>query len=248
MISLHEEEAFPPQSAPRILVVEDDDELLSALEQHLMEEGYAVEVASDGERALALLLERAARARLDRIDAVVLDLLIPGLNGREVCYRLRAADCWVPVLMATAYGELEDRIAGFHDGADDYLVKPFSLAELTVRLRALLRRSQAPAEGEGTLAVGDLRLDLDTQKSWRGSEEIRLSQREFALLRVLMLHAGIVLSRQTIVAAVWGREASVSTNLLDQYIARLRRKIDQPFARSDLETLPRVGYRLRGAR
>ncbi len=248
MTSVREAAPSLPTNAARVLLVEDDEELLAALEQHLREEGYAVEVAGDGERALGVLLERAARSAIDRIDAVVLDLLIPGLNGREVCYRLRAAGCWVPVLMATAYGELEDRIAGFHDGADDYLVKPFSLAELTLRLRALLRRSHAPAEPEASLFVGDLRLDLETQRSWRGKDEIRLSQREFALLQVLMRHAGIVLSRQTILAAVWGRDAPVSANLLDQYIARLRRKVDQPFGRADVETLPRVGYRLREVR
>lgn len=230
----------------RVLVVEDDEELSSALARHLTEEGFAVEVARDGEEALALLLQRAWGPGEGRLGAVVLDLLLPGLNGREVCYRLRAAGCWVPVIMATAFGELDDRIQGFEDGADDYLVKPFSLAELVVRLRAIMRRG--PGREEGHLEVGDLRIDLVAQRAWRGGYEIELSRRELAVLRVLMRRPGIVLSRQAIVGAVWGREASVSPNLLDQYIARLRRKIDLPFARSDIETLPRVGYRIRAPR
>ena len=228
----------------RVLVVEDDEELLSALERHLREAGFRVALASNGEEALRRLLEGPAHG--EQIEAVVLDLLLPGLNGREVCYRLRAAGCWVPVLMATAFGEVEDRIQGFADGADDYLVKPFSLAELVVRLRAILRRGPA---GEATrLQVGDLVMDVSAQRVWRGECEISLSRREFAVLRTLMRRPGIVLSRQAILGAVWGRDASVSMNLLEQYIAHLRKKVDVPFGCCDIETLPRVGYRLRVVR
>ena len=234
----------PGEGLGRVLVVEDDEELRSALARHLCEEGFAVEVARDGKDALALLLERADGP--EGIGAVVLDLLLPGLNGREVCYRLRAAGCWVPVLMATAFGELGDRLQGFEDGADDYLVKPFSLAELVVRLRAIMRRGSGLDEAH--LEVGDLRLDVVGQRAWRGGCEIELSRRELAMLRFFMRRPGIVLSRQAIIGAVWGREASVSSNLLEQYIARLRRKIDAPFGRADIETLPRVGYRIRAPR
>ncbi|MDA8294970.1 MAG: response regulator transcription factor [Actinomycetota bacterium] len=229
-------------SGGRVLVVEDDEELLAALRRHLREEGFHVEVASDGEQALAELLGGTC-AGLPGVGAVVLDLLLPGLNGREVCHRLRAAGCWVPVLIATAYGELEDRLAGFGDGADDYLVKPFSLAELVVRLRAIMRRSSS--QEPGLLSVGDLTLDLGGTRAWRGGAELVLSRREYDVLRTLMRRPGIVLSRNAIVAAVWGRDASVTPNLLDQYISRLRRKVDEPFGCSDIETVLRVGYRIR---
>lgn len=231
----------------RVLVVEDDEELRCALQRHLGEVGFEVEVCGHGEAALALLLARCREPAGRPFGAVVLDLLLPGLNGREVCYRLRSAGCWVPVLMATAFGELEDRIQGFEEGADDYLVKPFSLAELVVRLRALLRR--AAVRDDGYLEVGDLRLDLLAQQAWRGSCPIELTRRELAVLQVLMRRPGIVLSRQAIMGAVWGVEASsVSANLLEQYIARLRRKLDAPFGRADIETLSRVGYRIRAPR
>ncbi len=230
----------------RVLVVEDDEELLSALARHLREEGFVVEMARDGEEALEVLLRRGNGTRPGHIEAVVLDLLLPGLNGREVCYRLRSAGCWAPVVMATAFGELEDRVQGFSDGADDYLVKPFSLVELVARLRAVLRR--AAGREEGDLEVGDLRLDLAGHQAWRGTWPIELTRRELAVLQALMRRPGIVLSRQAIMAAVWGRETSVSENLLEQYIARLRRKLDVPFGRADIETLPRVGYRIRAPR
>ena len=236
----------PDAGGHRVLVVEDDEELLSALIRHLSEEGFVVESARDGEEALGLLLRRGRGTGPGDIEAVVLDLLLPGLNGREVCYRLRTAGCWVPVLMATAFGELEDRIQGFADGADDYLVKPFSLAELVARLRVMLRR--AGGREDGDLEVGDLRLDLAGHQAWRGACPVELTRKELAVLQALMRRPGIVLSRQALLTAVWGREAPVSANLLEQYIARLRRKLDVPFGRSDIETLPRVGYRIRSPR
>ncbi|MHB1783403.1 MAG: response regulator transcription factor [Acidimicrobiales bacterium] len=230
----------------RILVVEDDEELLSVLGRHLGEEGFAVEMARDGEEALALLLERHRDGGPSPIGAVVLDLLLPVLNGREVCHRLRAAGCWVPVLMATAFGELDDRLQGFHEGADDYLVKPFSLAELVVRLHAVMRRRTG--ELEETIGVGDLRLDVAARRVWRARVEVLLTPRELSLLELLMRRPGIVLTRDTIVVAVWGRGVSVSPNLLEQYVARLRRKLDAPFGRADIETVLRVGYRLKASR
>ena len=239
---------MPPHACPpgRILVVEDDEELLSVLGRHLGEEGFVVETARDGEEALALLLERHRDGGPSPIGAVVLDLLLPVLNGREVCHRLRAAGCWVPVVMATAFGELDDRLQGFHEGADDYLVKPFSLAELVVRLRAVMRRRAG--EPEETIDVGDLRLDVASRRVWRAGVEVLLTPRELSLLELLMRRPGIVLTRDTIVAAVWGRGAGASPNLLDQYVARLRRKLDAPFGRADIETVPRVGYRLKATR
>ena len=230
-------------TAKRVLVVEDDEQLLSALERHLSEEGFIVETAGEGHEALAMLLERGSSVGTDSVAAVVLDLLLPGLNGREVCYQLRAAGCWVPVLMATAFGEVEDRIQGFGDGADDYLVKPFSLAELVMRLRAIMRRDAC--RQRASLEVGDLRLDLATQRVWRKGQEVELSRRELALLSLLMSRPGIVLSRQAIVRAVWGDENPKSSNLLERHIANLRSKLDTPTEPSHIDTLPKVGYRAR---
>lgn len=229
--------------AAHILVVEDDDDLRSATARYLAREGFAVSEAGDGHEALAMLLDPARQARPWPLDAVVLDLLLPGLNGREVCYRLRGAGCRVPVLMATASGEVEDRVQGFHDGADDYVVKPVSLAELVVRLYAILRRTSVRAEA--LLAVGDLRVDLAGCRAWRADAEIALSRREADLLALLMRRPGIVLSRGSILRSIWGDAAAVSSNALDQYVAHLRRKIDRPFDRADIETVPGVGYRLR---
>lgn len=234
------------RSSGRVLVVEDDEELLSALARHLEEDGFAVELARDGGEALDLLLGPAGGQGTCRFGAVVLDLLLPVLNGREVCHRLRAAGCWVPVLMATAFGELDDRLEGFHEGADDYLVKPFSLAELAVRLHAIMRRG-ARADAP-MLVVDDLRLDVEAHRCWRGGTDVELSPREFDLLELFMRRPGIVLTRGTIVASVWGRGAAISPNLLEQYVARLRRKVDAPFGRAGIVTIPRVGYRLEPAR
>ncbi len=226
----------------RILLVEDDRELASVLRRHLTDEGFTVDLASDGEWAVRILTLADCP-----IDAVLLDLMLPGLGGREVCRRLRSAGCWLPVLMVTALGDTADRIQGFADGADDYLPKPFSLDELVMRLRALLRRAagigQTPAGT--TLEVGDLRLDLLHRRCWRGETELSLTPREFEVLEFFMRRAGLVISRQSILEAVWGANRTVSANTVDQYLALLRRKIDAPFGRADLETLPRVGYRLR---
>lgn len=230
----------------QLLIVEDDEELLSVVSRYLREEGFAVEVAHDGNSALERLIGPSKSMSTSPVAAVILDLLLPGLSGREVCYRLRAAGCWVPVLMATAFGEVEDRIQGFRDGADDYLVKPFSLAELVVRLRAILRRG--PIEAERILRVGDLHADVATHRVWRGDVEVLLTPREFEVLELFMRRPGIVLSRQSLTASIWGCDAHVSSNALEKYISHLRCKLDLPFGRSDVETLQRVGYRLRTPR
>ncbi len=234
------------EASAHVLVVEDDAGLRSATARYLAEEGFTVSETGDGNEALAMLLDPVRRVQAGPADVLVLDLLLRGLNGREVCFQLRTAGCWVPVLMATAAGEEEDRIQGFHDGADDYIVKPYSLAELVLRLRALLRRrTGAP---ETVLAAGDLRLDLVEGRVWRGDTPIDLSRRESEILAMLMRRPGIVLSRDSIRRAVWGRDVAVSPNALDQYIVRLRRKVDRPFGRSDIETVQGLGYRLRAAR
>ena len=226
-----------------VLVVEDDAELRSAIRRYLTEESFDVQEAADGDEALGVLLEPTHHGTAGSVDAVVLDLLLPRLNGREVCYRLRQAGCWVPVLIATAYGEVEDRIQGFHDGADDYLVKPFSLAELVVRLRAILRR--AVGGGEGQLAVGTLRLDSVGRRAWSGEVGISLSPREQEVLAYFMHRAGIVLSREVVRRGVWGDDATVSSNSVDQHIAHLRRKLRGLSAMVGIETVQGVGYCLR---
>jgi len=223
-------------SAPDVLVVEDDHGFAQILRRRLVQEGFGVRVVGDGEAALELL----ARARF---DVVVLDLLLPGIDGFEVCRRLRHNRCWVPVVMVTALGGIDDRMQGFALGADDYLVKPFVLQELVARLHAVLRRQKGSTEA--FLTAGDLRLDLMSHQAFRGDVALDLAPREFDLLELLVRHADIVVTRQTILIAVWGRDTTVSENVVDQYVARLRKKIDRPFDRSDLATVYGVGWRLR---
>ena len=231
-------EAPAAQAQARVLLVEDDEEVASAVRRYLSEEGFTVTVATDAHWALEIL------SAVDyRVDAILLDLLLPGMSGREACRRLRAAGHWVPVLMVTALGEVADRVLGFQDGADDYLVKPFSLHELAMRLRAILRRATASAAG--LLETGDLRLEVATRRCWRGDSELKLSPREFEILYFFMQRPGLVISRSSIVAGVWGEDAAVSPNAVDQYVGHLRRKIGGPGGQAQLETLHRLGYRLR---
>lgn len=223
-----------------VLVAEDDAELLSAMRRYLYEKRFLVTAVDNGKDAVTLLLDSD-----DSFDVVVLDILLPGFDGREVCRQVRGAGCWVPIVMVTALGETDDRIVGLKNGADDYLVKPFSLEELSLRLRALIRRSEAT--WVSVLQVGELRMNLHTRQAWRGEVELNLTHREFQLLEVFLRHPGLVLSRNIIRTTVWkGSEGQeVSTNLIDQYIAHLRRKIDRQSGPSNIETLSRVGYRLR---
>ncbi len=217
-------------------MVEDDHGFAQILRRRLLEEGFGVQVVGDGEAALELL----ARARF---DAVVLDLLLPGVDGFEVCRRIREGRCWVPVVMVTALGGIDDRMQGFELGADDYLVKPFVLEELVARLHVVLRRRHGSADA--FLSAGDLRLDLMSRRAFRDDVALDLAPKEFDLLELFVRHADIVVTRQTILIAVWGRDAAVSKNVVDQYVAHLRKKIDRPFGRSDLETVYGVGWRLR---
>jgi two-component system OmpR family response regulator len=218
------------------LVVEDEVKMAALLRRGLSEQGLAVDVAGSGEDALA----RAATAEY---DVIVLDVILPGIDGFETCRRLRVAGVWAPVLMLTARGALEDRVAGLDGGADDYLTKPFSFAELLARLRALVRRGQA--ERPTLLEVGDLRLDPATREVWRGEEEINLSAKEFTLLEAFMRHPGSVLTRSQLLEQAWEYDFEHRSNVIEVYIRYLRRKIDLPFGLNSLETVRGAGYRLR---
>ena len=220
----------------RILVVEDELKMASLLRRGLVEEGYAVDVAGTGDDALWM-------AQAAEYDGIVLDVMLPGIDGVEVCRRVREAGVWAPVLMLTAREGVDDRVAGLDAGADDYLPKPFSFAELLARLRALVRRGVA--ERPAVLEVGDLRLDPATHEAWRGADEVRLSPKEFALLEVFMRRPGEVLSRYELLEHAWDYGYENRSNVVDVYVRYLRDKIDRPFGRASLETVRGVGYRLR---
>ncbi len=206
------------------------------LSRGLAEEGHAVDVAGRGEDALWM-------AQAAAYDAIVLDVMLPGLNGFETCRELRAQAVWTPVLILTARDAVDDRVSGLDNGADDYLTKPFSFAELLARLRALKRR--VPAERPVIVQVGDLRLDPAGHCAWRGAHELDLSPKEFTLLELFMDHPGEVLSRAKLLEAGWDMGYERRSNLIDVYVGYLRQKIDKPFGRHALETVRSVGYRLR---
>ena len=210
--------------------------MAALLKRGLEEEGHAVDVAGDGPDGLWMGTENP-------YAAIVLDVMLPGFDGFEVSRRLRAAGRWVPILLLTARTEIKDRVEGLDAGADDYLAKPFSFAELSARLRALTRRGQP--ERPTVLSVGDLRLDPASRRAWRGKDELDLSAKEFALLELFLRNPGVVLNRSRILEHVWDYAYDGVSNVVDQYVAYLRRKIDRPFHRADLETLRGVGYRLR---
>ena len=220
----------------RVLVVEDEVKMAALLQRGLREEGYAVDVASDGREALWLATENG-------YDAIVLDVMLPDVDGFEVCRRLREAGRWSPVLMLTARDGVSDRVAGLDAGADDYLTKPFSFAELLARLRALVRRG-AP-ERPATLQVGDLVLDPATRRVVRDGTPVDLTPREFALLEFLMRHPGEVLSRTRLIEHVWDFAFEGDSNVVDVYVRYLREKVDRPFGRDSIETVRGAGYRLR---
>jgi two-component system OmpR family response regulator len=220
----------------RILIVEDEPKLARLLARGLHEEGHAADSAATGEDAL-WMAESAA------YDAIVLDVMLPGLDGFDVCRALRDRHVWTPVLMLTARDAVEDRIEGLDSGADDYLLKPFAFSELLARLRALVRR--APAERPVELNAGDLRLDPAAHRAWRGKSELELSAKEFTLLEVFMRHAGETLSRVQLLDSAWDMAFESRSNVIDVYVRYLREKIDRPFGRRALETVRGVGYRLR---
>jgi two-component system OmpR family response regulator len=220
----------------RILVVEDELKMSALIRRGLQEEGMAVDVTGKGEEALW-------KAGATEYDAIVLDVMLPGIDGFETCRRLRGDGVWSPVVMLTARDTVEDRVAGLDGGADDYLTKPFSFAELLARIRALARRG--PVERPSVLEVGDLKLDPATRRVWRGETEVPLSAKEFSLLEVFMRRAGEVLSRYQLLEHAWDYEYENRSNVVDVYVGYLRRKIDRPFGRDTIETVRGAGYRMR---
>ena len=219
-----------------VLVVEDEVKMAALIRRGLSEQGLTVDVAGSGEDAIGM-------ARGSTYDAIVLDVILPGIDGFETCRQLRTDGIWSPVLMLTARGALEDRVAGLDGGADDYLTKPFSFAELLARLRALIRRGQN--ERPTVIEVGELRLDPATREAWRGEVEIELSAKEFTLLEVFMRAPGLVLSRQQLLDQAWEYDFEHRSNVIEVYVRYLRRKIDQPFGITSIETVRGAGYRLR---
>ena len=219
-----------------MLVVEDDLRMAAAIRRGLRSEGLAADVATEGAQALGM-------AAAGEYDAVVLDVMLPGLDGFEVCRRLRADGIWAPVIMLTARDAVEDRVRGLDQGADDYLTKPFSLSELSARLRALARRGAA--ERPAVLEVGDLRLDPAERRVWRGGSEIELSAREHALLETFMRRPGQVLSQAQLLESAWDMGVEQRSNVVEVYVRYLREKVDRPFGVRSLETVRGLGYRLR---
>jgi two-component system, OmpR family, response regulator len=222
--------------AMRILIVEDRAKMAGLIRRGLRKEGMASDVAATGEDALWM-------AEATEYDAVILDVMLPGVDGFEVCRRLRGKGVWTPILMLTARDGVRDRVTGLDGGADDYLTKPFSYAELLARLRALVRRGavERPAE----LKVGDLRLDPARRQVRRGEDEIQLSPKEFSILETFMRRPGEVISRFQLLEHSWDYEYENRSNVVDSYIRFLRRKVDRPFGTHSIETVRGVGYRLR---
>ncbi|MDA8370979.1 MAG: response regulator transcription factor [Nocardiopsaceae bacterium] len=228
-------------SASRVLIADDDRAIRESLERALQLEGYAVRTAADGVQTLAEL-------HSDPVDVLVLDVMMPGVDGLGVCRVLRAEGDRTPILMLTARVETPDRVAGLDAGADDYLPKPFELDELLARLRALLRRANPPAAGVGPeppLQVGDLRLDPSARRVWRGGNEVELSKTEFDLLELLMLNAGIVLDHATIYDRIWGYDFGPESKNLAVYISYLRRKLEPAGTQPLIQTVRGVGYTIR---
>ena len=219
-----------------MLIVEDQPKLAALLARGLREEGHAADVAERGEDAAWMALAA-------RYDAIVLDIMLPGIDGFETCRQLRQRGVWTPVLMLTARDAVGDRVIGLDAGADDYLTKPFSFEELLARLRALNRRT--PAERPVTVEVGDLRLDPAAHRAWRGQTELELSAKEFALLELLMRRPGNVLTRGQLLEGAWDMAYERRSNIVDVYIRHLREKIDRPFGSDTIETVRGVGYRLK---
>jgi two-component system OmpR family response regulator len=220
----------------RVLIVEDEVKMSSLIRRGLQDEGLSADVAVNGEDALWM-------AGSTDYDAIVLDVMLPGIDGFETCRLLRSEGVWSPVLMLTARDAVEDRVAGLDGGADDYLSKPFSFVELLARLRALARRGSV--ERPAVLAVGDLRLDPSTRQVWRGADEVYLSSKEFAILETFMRRPGEVLSRYQLLEHAWDYEYENRSNVVDVYVRYLREKVDRPFGVVSIETVRGAGYRLR---
>jgi two-component system OmpR family response regulator len=220
----------------RVLIVENELRMASLVRRGLVGEGIAADVAGTGEDAIWM-------ADAHEYDAIVLDVMLPGMSGFETCRRLRNSGVWAPVLMLTARDAVEDRVAGLDSGADDCRIRPFAFAERRARLRALARRGDV--ERPSVLQVGDLRLDPATRRVWRSSVEVPISTKEFALLEIFMRRPGEVLSRLQLIEHAWDFAYENRSNVVDVYVRRLRAKIDEPFGRRSLETIRGAGYRLR---
>jgi two-component system, OmpR family, response regulator len=220
----------------RVLIVEDEPKLAGIIRRGMRERGFGADVAATGEDAVWM-------AGATEYGAIVLDVMLPGIDGVETCRRLRADGVWAPVLMLTARGTVRDRVAGLDAGADDYVVKPFAFEELLARLRALARR--APAERPPVLAAGTLRLDPAARRVWRDTAEIELPPKEFALLEAFMRRPGVVLSRFQLLEHGWDGDYENRSNVVDVAVKSLRDRIDRPFGADSIETVRGVGYRLR---
>jgi two-component system OmpR family response regulator len=220
----------------RVLVIEDEIKMAALIRRGLRGDGMAADVAIKGEDAMWM-------AGATDYDAIVLDLMLPGMDGFEVCRRLRGDGVWTPILMLTARDAVEDRVTGLDGGADDYLTKPFSFAELSARLRALVRRG--PVERPAVLEAGDLHLDPASRRVWRDSAEISLSTKEYALLETFMRRRGEVLDRFQLLEHAWDNEYENRSNIVDVYVRYLRQKVDRPFGVESIETVRGAGYRLR---
>ena len=219
-----------------LLIIEDDNALGKAIHRGLSEAGHECRWVRSGQRGYE-------EATTQKFDAIILDLMLPGIDGFETCRRLRDDGVWAPVLILTARDAVSDRVAGLDHGADDYLVKPFSFAELRARLRALVRRGTG--ERPAILEVGGLRLDPATHRVTRGGTEIPLSPKEFALLEVFMRHPGEAISRFALLEHAWDYDYENRSNVVDVYVRYLRQKVDRPFGTDSIETVRGVGYRLR---
>ncbi len=219
----------------KILLVEDDQKIAAVVKRGLESEGFAVEVAFDGKHGLWLATEGS-------YDLIVLDIMLPGRNGYEICADLREQGDWTPILMLTAKDGDLDEAEGLDTGADDYLTKPFSFAVLTARIRALLRRTTG--RNPAPVEAGDLRIDPSQRRTWRGDIEIELTSRQFDVLEFLVRRAGQVLTKREILEGVWAYEFDGDPNIVEVYIRRLRTRIDDPFERHSIETVRGAGYRL----
>lgn len=219
----------------KILIIEDDERTAQAVARGLGSEGYEVEVTHDGTDGLWMATEGS-------FDLILLDVMLPGMNGFVVCRELRARDIWTPILMLTAKDGEYDIAEALDTGADDYLSKPFSFTVLTARVRALLRRA-APG-GLAPTEVGDLRIDSDQHRLWRGEVEVTLPSRQFEVIEFLIRRAGQVQSKADILAGVWRHDFDGDPNIVEVYIGRLRKAIDEPFNRRSIETVRGAGYRL----
>jgi two-component system, OmpR family, response regulator len=219
----------------RILVVDDDVPVAQAIQRGLRADGFAVDVAAAGDEALWLAGENP-------YDAIVLDLMLPGVDGHEVCRRLRDRGTWSPILMLTAKSGVDEETGALDNGADDFLAKPFAYGVLVARLRALLRRGGAARPA--VLEAGDLRMDPATRELWRGRVPVRLTPRQFSLLELFLRYPGEVLSKRTILDHVWDFAFEGDPNIVEVYVRQLRLRIDEPFGRNALQTVRGAGYRL----